>query len=192
MNDKLEFVTSREDAGQRLDVILAHCLQRSRTACAASRWARTNSSSSPSNESSWGPACAPCVASSGRLTAWARRRGRTSPWAARAMIRCTFRVWSRITAKPMSPNASSSIRTHRASTPAPPPPSEGGSPSVRQPSPEASSTSSQSTRARASASHSRSAARGRSRSTAKRRARARSSRSSGPSPKWGAAGSLKA
>lgn len=34
MNDKLEFVTSREDAGQRLDVILAHRLQRSRTACA--------------------------------------------------------------------------------------------------------------------------------------------------------------
>jgi len=34
MNDNLEFVTSREDAGQRLDVILAHRLQRSRTACA--------------------------------------------------------------------------------------------------------------------------------------------------------------
>jgi len=34
MKDNLEFVTTREDAGQRLDVILAHRLQRSRTVCA--------------------------------------------------------------------------------------------------------------------------------------------------------------
>lgn len=34
MNASLEFVATREDAGQRLDVILAHRLQRSRTACA--------------------------------------------------------------------------------------------------------------------------------------------------------------
>ena len=34
MNDSLEFVTTSEDAGQRLDILLAHRLQRSRTACA--------------------------------------------------------------------------------------------------------------------------------------------------------------
>lgn len=34
MNDSREFVTTSEDAGQRLDVLLAHRLQRSRTACA--------------------------------------------------------------------------------------------------------------------------------------------------------------
>jgi 23S rRNA pseudouridine1911/1915/1917 synthase len=34
MTDSLEFVTTSEDAGQRLDIILAHRLQRSRTACA--------------------------------------------------------------------------------------------------------------------------------------------------------------
>jgi 23S rRNA pseudouridine1911/1915/1917 synthase len=34
MNDSREFVATSEDAGQRLDVLLAHRLQRSRTACA--------------------------------------------------------------------------------------------------------------------------------------------------------------
>ena len=34
MNASLEFITTTEDAGQRLDILLAHRLQRSRTACA--------------------------------------------------------------------------------------------------------------------------------------------------------------
>ena len=90
-----------------------------------------------------------------------------------------------ITAKPMSPKASSSIRTQIPSTLPPAPPSSRERPYVRQPRLEASSTRSQSTRSRIAGFHSNWAARGLSFSTAKRRAWARSSAISGVSPKWG-------